>query len=289
MDRKNTVLLTVIAVATLLVAVIGATFAYFTAQRGDGAQADITVTTSTSDSIVYGNFEPLLLKATQQNFASEAGSLQASTEGKITLTASDNADRSDTADYCYTSTIKISQNDFVYKPAEDSEEPDSVPAAKQPELILSVWKNNQEYSAEKIQDMSYQSLESTYKVCKEENGEVVEENGCQDAQTIAGYDITEVGKNSTPEIPDPSTVNVRIPVMDSEKGELQDGNDLLYVHHIKATETGGTTEVTWKAAITFVNYDFDQQYNTNKKFIATWVFTPVECATGDPINSDGEP
>ena len=68
MEKKNTVLLTVIAIATLLVAMVGATFAYFTAQRGDGAQADITVTTSTSDSIVYGSFNPLILKATQQNF-----------------------------------------------------------------------------------------------------------------------------------------------------------------------------------------------------------------------------
>ena len=32
MDKKNTVLLTVIAVATLLVAVVGATFAYFSAR-----------------------------------------------------------------------------------------------------------------------------------------------------------------------------------------------------------------------------------------------------------------
>lgn len=34
MEKKNTILLTVIAIATLLVAVVGATFAYFTAQVG---------------------------------------------------------------------------------------------------------------------------------------------------------------------------------------------------------------------------------------------------------------
>ncbi len=53
MERKNTVLLTVIAVATLLVAVVGATFAYFTAtttggtNSGDGAN----VQTATADGI----------------------------------------------------------------------------------------------------------------------------------------------------------------------------------------------------------------------------------------------
>ena len=35
MERKNTILLTVIAIATLLVAVVGATFAYFTATITD--------------------------------------------------------------------------------------------------------------------------------------------------------------------------------------------------------------------------------------------------------------
>lgn len=47
MEKKNTILLTVIAVATLLVAVVGATFAYFTAttQTGDGTGTTATQTT----------------------------------------------------------------------------------------------------------------------------------------------------------------------------------------------------------------------------------------------------
>ena len=40
MERKNTILLTVIAVATLLVAVVGATFAYFTATITDNRDTD---------------------------------------------------------------------------------------------------------------------------------------------------------------------------------------------------------------------------------------------------------
>jgi len=46
MERKNTILLTVIAVATLLVAVVGATFAYFTATTGTtGNSETVNVTT----------------------------------------------------------------------------------------------------------------------------------------------------------------------------------------------------------------------------------------------------
>jgi len=47
MERKNTILLTVIAVATLLVAVVGATFAYFTATVNTTNQANNTTTVKT--------------------------------------------------------------------------------------------------------------------------------------------------------------------------------------------------------------------------------------------------
>lgn len=52
MEKKNTVLLTVIAVATLLVAVVGATFAYFTASTaGTGTGQVNTSTTTTTGSV----------------------------------------------------------------------------------------------------------------------------------------------------------------------------------------------------------------------------------------------
>ena len=47
-NKKNTILLTVIAVATLLVAVVGATFAYFTAQGGDAVSKQVNVITGTA-------------------------------------------------------------------------------------------------------------------------------------------------------------------------------------------------------------------------------------------------
>ncbi len=49
MERKNTLLLTVIAVATLLVAVVGATFAYFTATSNEGGRSRLTVNTNSVD------------------------------------------------------------------------------------------------------------------------------------------------------------------------------------------------------------------------------------------------
>ena len=55
MERKNTVLLTVIAVATLLVAVIGATFAYFTATAGGSGTTPVSVTTSSVGATSFTN------------------------------------------------------------------------------------------------------------------------------------------------------------------------------------------------------------------------------------------
>ena len=52
MEKKNTILLTVIAVATLLVAVVGATFAYFTATtQGNGKGTQSTNTTTSVGSV----------------------------------------------------------------------------------------------------------------------------------------------------------------------------------------------------------------------------------------------
>lgn len=59
MERKNTILLTVIAIATLLVAVVGATFAYFTATLTPSNQqnnkVEATATTLPTVNFDYGN------------------------------------------------------------------------------------------------------------------------------------------------------------------------------------------------------------------------------------------
>lgn len=59
MEKKNTILLTVIAIATLLVAVVGATFAYFTAQvntkDGDNGTTNVKTYTLASAVMDRGN------------------------------------------------------------------------------------------------------------------------------------------------------------------------------------------------------------------------------------------
>ncbi|MEG1506295.1 MAG: hypothetical protein RR478_02230 [Bacilli bacterium] len=110
MEKKNTLLLTVIAVATLLVAVVGATFAFFTAQKGTGANANVNVKTSTTDSLVYNAGTAISITATQANFAEGLGNRTGVNTSTVTLVA--NADTS--ATYCYTADFIVTANTFEY-------------------------------------------------------------------------------------------------------------------------------------------------------------------------------
>ena len=116
-NRKNTILLTVIAVATLLVAVVGATFAYFTAQGGDATSATVNVTTGTSASASLGTFSAINIYADQDNFAQGKGDQTGTSEGTVSWTAPGS-----TANYtpseaersmCYTVVLNITSNTFV--------------------------------------------------------------------------------------------------------------------------------------------------------------------------------
>lgn len=79
-DKKgNTVLLTVIAIATLLVAIVGATFAYFTASiSGNDTASSVIVETASLGNIVYENGTEIKLE----------NALPGATSNEITFTVS---------------------------------------------------------------------------------------------------------------------------------------------------------------------------------------------------------
>jgi len=124
MDKKNTMLLTVIAVATLLVAVVGATFAYFTATATDDTKT--TVVTGTTETVaaiaVTTPVEALKLNLAASDMAQDAQSYGryyavATTEtagyskdaakSHIISTATVGEGGSATAHYNCTSTVKV--------------------------------------------------------------------------------------------------------------------------------------------------------------------------------------
>ena len=52
-NKKKALVLSVIGVITLILVVVGATYAYFTAQGGTGANADVNTQTYTTDNLSF--------------------------------------------------------------------------------------------------------------------------------------------------------------------------------------------------------------------------------------------
>ena len=135
-NKKNTILLTVIAVATLLVAVVGATFAYFTATGGTAVSKQVNVITGTAASSSFAIDGAINIYADATNFASGQPSRTGSSNGTVTFTApklpegsTDTIDEKD-LQFCYSVSLNITGNDFVY-----------TTEAETPELTLDVTKD----------------------------------------------------------------------------------------------------------------------------------------------------
>lgn len=139
-NKKNTILLTVIAVATLLVAVVGATFAYFTAQGEQGTTATVTVSTGTAASSEFGTIDPLNIYADATTFAEGAGDVTDDTTGTVKWTAPGTvgnkvpsvADRS----FCYTASLNITANTFTVSAANTENLNELEFTAKKGETVL---------------------------------------------------------------------------------------------------------------------------------------------------------
>lgn len=140
-NKKNTILLTVIAVATLLVAVVGATFAYFTAQGGTASQADVVVQTGKAGSSSLSTFKAISIYADATNFnQTDKQSQSGESTGTVAWTAPTSttgstvseADRS----MCYTATLSITNNTFVYSSTNTAHDAELTFTAKRNDVVL---------------------------------------------------------------------------------------------------------------------------------------------------------
>ena len=139
-NKKNTILLTVIAVATLLVAVVGATFAYFTASGAQGTTGNVTVSTGTAASSEFGVIKALNLYADASTFAQGGkdvtgetiGSVKWTAPGATSTTTPSEADRS----FCYTAALNITTNTFTVSVANTEKLNELEFTAKKGEKVL---------------------------------------------------------------------------------------------------------------------------------------------------------
>ena len=117
-NRKNTILLTVIAVATLLVAVVGATFAYFTAQGDREVQTPVNVNTAQTSNGSFVTNGSITINANQENFGQGMGNQTKTATATVTYTASSTA----ASNFCYTVGLQVTANTFEYTTVERTPE-----------------------------------------------------------------------------------------------------------------------------------------------------------------------
>ena len=157
MENKKTKIVSIGAVVALALTVITATYAYFNAQVGDPAVADIKVNANTVDTFTFSNGSAISFSINQDNFASGKGNQTGSTYASATLTANNKTNTATEHYYLY---LNIDSNTFTYSINEST-----------PEIIMTITDG----SGTEVTDIS--TLNHVI---------VTGANGAQ----VSGYDIT---------------------------------------------------------------------------------------------------
>ena len=160
-DRKKLEKYLIIGVIALFV-VISATYAFFQAQLGDGAQTDVDIGSNTTDSLTFDVNNAINLNINQFNFGVGAGNLTSSATASATLLANNSTN---TATYTYYVYFKINSNEFTYTTSDSK-----------PEIILTVT------------DPTGQPVTSIDGLTYVQNVQTTTSDGS--TQTVSGFDIT---------------------------------------------------------------------------------------------------
>ena len=123
-NKKQAIILSVVAIVALLSLIIGATYAYFQASGNSGSSTNVNVTTYTSDLLTFEIGDDIAVYANQTSFASGKGNATGSTYAKAILTANNKTNTATKNYYVY---LNISENTFTYTQNEST-----------PELLLTI-------------------------------------------------------------------------------------------------------------------------------------------------------
>ena len=156
-NKKQAIILSIVASLALLVLIVGATYAYFQASGGTGTNADVKVTTYTTDVFNFEVGNDISIYADATSFASGKGNAVGSTFAKAILSANN---KTNTATKYYYLYLNISKNTFTYTQNEDT-----------PEILLTI-KDDAGNEITSINDLTYKT--------------VTDGSGA----TIKGFDIT---------------------------------------------------------------------------------------------------
>ena len=124
MENRKTKIISVVAIVALALTVITATYAYFNAQVGDPAAADVKINANTVDTFTFASGSAISFSINQDNFASGAGNQSGSTYASALLTANNKTNTATEHYYLY---LNIENNTFTYSINEST-----------PEIIMTV-------------------------------------------------------------------------------------------------------------------------------------------------------
>ena len=142
-NKKQAIILSIVASLALLVLIVGATYAYFQASGGTGTNADVKVTTYTTDVFNFEVGNDISIYADATSFASGKGNASGSTFAKAILSANN---KTNTATKYYYLYLNISKNTFTYTQNEDT-----------PEILLTI-KDDAGNEITSINDLTYKTV-----------------------------------------------------------------------------------------------------------------------------------
>ena len=110
-EKKKVKLFSAIALVALALLVVGATYAYFQSQYGAASNANVKVTTYTTDMLTFETGSNINITAGQDDFASGKGNKIGQTFARATLQANN---KTNTATANYNVYLDIENNEFSY-------------------------------------------------------------------------------------------------------------------------------------------------------------------------------
>ena len=124
MEKKKVKLFSAIALVALALLVVGVTYAYFQNQYGSASNADVNVTTYTTDVLTFTTGDDINLEADQTTFGKDKGSVSGATYASALLTANNKTNNAVEHYYLY---LNIENNTFTYSVQDNK-----------PELIMTI-------------------------------------------------------------------------------------------------------------------------------------------------------
>ena len=110
-NEKKVLIISFIGVITLILVVVGATYAYFQATSSGEENINTNISSNTTDNLSFNIGNAININATEENFAQGMASLSGSTQASATLTANNYTNNATRNYYVY---LNITNNNFVY-------------------------------------------------------------------------------------------------------------------------------------------------------------------------------